>query len=113
MKLFAHARHVYEDRATHHLYEIAAGAWLEVPDDVGAFLLSNNGLKLCDVSREKEPGRHSCSKTKKYAVSTLAPDLTTHLTPEGRGRVSRQRLNLRRQTYKRSRVARMQRAGAA
>lgn len=110
MKLYAHQRHAYEDRANHRFYEWADGQVRDVPDDVGLMLLQAHPSKFCNVNGEESPESHVCSKTREYMVSTLEPEHKVTLEP-GSGRVSAQRLKLRRQTLKRSRVARVN-AGA-
>ena len=116
MKLFAHARHIYEDRATRRTYEWNVGQWLEIPDELGKYLLTSHPTKFCDISAEAKPELHSCRKdnerrNRAYALSILKPEHTTELIPAppvpGSGRVSRQRLYLRRQALKRSRRARV------
>ena len=71
---------------------------------VGGFLLAAHPLKLCDVTHETNPDKHKCKKTALYLTSQLQPERSTVLIPQGRS--SRQRQETRRQTYKRSRVAR-------
>ena len=99
MKVFAHSRHVYEDRGARVFVEFAAGQSREVSAAVGGLLLAAHPLKFCDVTG----GSHKCKKPT-YQTTALQPERTTMLVPQGRS--SRQRQEARRQTYKRSRVAR-------
>jgi len=68
IKVFAHALHSYEDRATHTVYMIPAGRWRELPDEVGQLLLSVHSKKLCDVSNEENPDNHTCALTEEAPV---------------------------------------------
>lgn len=105
MRLFAHSRHVYEDRGARVFIEIASGQWREVSDAVGGFLLTAHSQKLCDVTAEANPDKHKCKKAALYVTSQLQPERTTVLVPQGRS--SHQRLQTRRNALRRSRVARM------
>lgn len=105
MKLYAHQAHVYEDRANRRFYEWAVNQVRDVPDEIGTMLLIAHEPKFCDVSHLTQPETHVCKKTKLYEVRPFESPVTTELVP-GTGRVSKQRLQLRRQTLKRSRVAR-------
>lgn len=89
----------------------------EVPDNIGALLLSAVPEKFCDVTDEVDASEHICTKTledidrEQYETEQLVP---TNVAPmPGTGRVSKQRLDIRRQTYSRSRVARANRARSA
>ena len=104
MKLFAHSRHVYEDRGLRVFIEFPPSQWREIAEGVGKVLLTAHPAKFCDVSGEADPQRHKCKKSALYLTSQLQPERTTVLVPQGRS--SRQRQEVRRQTYKRSRVAR-------
>ena len=108
MKLYAHQRHVYEDRAHRHLYEWAQNSWQDIADDIGLLLLKAHPSKFCDVTAEPDPNKHRCAKSRQYMVKPYEAPLNVTLIP-GSGRVSRQRLEKRRAVYARSRVARMTR----
>lgn len=100
MKLFAHSPHVYEDRGARVFVEFAAGQAREVTEAVGSLLLAAHPLKFCDVTG----GVHKCKKAALYQTTQLAPEHKTVMLPQGRS--SRRRQEARRQTYKRSRIAR-------
>lgn len=114
MKLYAHKRHVYQ--VGHRIIEWAPGQCREVDDELGRVLLLAHSPKFCDVTAEVDVSEHICSKTavvdrERYETQQLTP---TNITPlPGTGRVSKQRLEIRRATYSRSRVARMNRANAS
>ena len=103
MKLFAHRGHIYEDRASHSVYQIPFGAYAEVPDNIGMMLLRAHPDKLCDVSGEAEPEKHTCDKTPPpgaYRDTVVqAPPMTTRLSPQKR--------KILREAKQRSRRARM------
>ena len=110
MKLFAHDRHIYEDRGYRgrpYFMEWARDQWRDVPDDIAGILLGASE-KFCDVTGDEHPEQHRCSKTNRYSVVQYAAPVTVDMAAaEGGGRPSRQRLEARRDTYKRSSVARV------
>lgn len=103
MRLYAHARHVYEDRGRRYFVEFAAGQWRDVPDAVGALLLGAHAPKFCDVSGPDDPAAHACPKT--YLTSQYQAPETVVMVPHER--VAAGRLATRRRAYKRSKVARV------
>ena len=103
MLLFAHRGHSYEDMATHSTYRVSGGKHLNIPDDIGEMLLRAHPDKLCDVTGEAEPEKHSCDKTpppEAYRhTEVVAPPMTTRLSPQKR--------KILREAKSRSRRARM------
>ena len=103
MLLFAHRGHVYEDRATHSVWQVGKGTYTEIPDAIGQMLLRAHPDKLCDVTGEAEPEKHSCDKTPPlgaYMDTVIqAPPVTT--------RLSAQKRKMLREAKQRSRRARM------
>ena len=63
MKVFAHAHHTYEDRATKRIYTIPGGEWRDLPDEVGNYIVGAHPGKLCDVTGEANPDEHTCPLT--------------------------------------------------
>lgn len=117
MKLFAHSRHSYGEPGKRGFMEWADNQARDVDDELGRMLLASHPAKFCDVTDEVDVSEHVCEKTlqnidrEQYEREQLVPDNIAQIP--GTGRVSKQRLELRRQTYARSRVARVNRANAS
>ena len=116
MKLYAHEHHAYGQPGRPNFMEWAQGQVREVPDNIGVILLEVVPDKFCDVTNEVDASEHICTKTlenidkAQYETEQLLP---TNIAPlSGTGRVSKQRLDIRRNTYARSRVARANRAAS-
>lgn len=105
MKVFAHRQHRYYDAGSRQLYIVPGGTWRELPERVASVLLAGHPDKLCDVSGEDNPDRHTCDKGGYETTVIVAPPQTTVMQP--RVRKSRQKQKLEKQAKHRSRLARL------
>ena len=108
MKVFAHRAHSYLDRARGQEYVIPQGAWREVPDGVGLLITEAHPGKLCDVSSEDNPDRHTCPLTPSGFYEDremVAPPQNTAM--EARSRLSPQKKRVLKAARQRSRLARI------
>jgi len=98
MIIFAHDDLALRGRGRRTL-EMSAGTWLDVPGSLGRYAM-NQGLRVCDVTGSADIPGHTCE----YRISQMIPPANTMLTP---GRLSPQKRRLLRQSWHRSRIARI------
>ena len=98
MKLYVHIPHSYEDRGRKRLYQFPPNHVVDIPDEVGAYMLREHPLKFCDVTNELQPNEHKCEKGRYEVQSISQPPRDTMLV----AKLSAQKRQLLRQARKRS-----------